>query len=164
MSYKLWRHQGEVNYNEEVFFIYFNIFQYKQYSNMVSYHPYPHNPFSLCNYECTNSWSTSFSVQMIYSLPSCVHYIYYVYELDSIWLDITQISLISWLKETLFCTGITGDESRDFKGHRLSDIVIHTLKFTIFKSNSKRGVPAMFWTVEMPTHSVYCCARGQFQR
>lgn len=48
--------------------------------------------------------------------------------------------------------------------HRLSDIVIHTHKFTILKSNSKGGVPAMFWTVEMPTDPVYCCARGQFQR
>jgi len=55
-----------------------------------------------------------------------------------------QISLISWLKETLFYTGITGDKSCDFKGHRFSDIVIHTHKFTILKSNSKGGVPAMF--------------------
>ena len=109
------------------------------------YHPYPHNPFSFSNYECTDSQSTSFSVHMTCSLPSCVHYIYYVYKFVTPYsLMLLQISLISWLKETLFYTGITSDESCDFKGHRLSDTVIYTHKFTILKSDSKGGVPAMF--------------------
>ena len=48
---------------------------------MLTYHRYPHNPFSFSNYECTDSWSTSFLVHMTCSLPSCVHYIYiYMYK------------------------------------------------------------------------------------
>lgn len=134
-------------------------------SNMLSYHPYLHNPFSFFNYECTDSWSTSFSGHMTSSLPPCVHYIYYVYKLATPHgLMLLLISLISWLKKTLFYIGITGNESYNFKGHRLLDTVIHTHKFTILKSDSKGGVAAMFWTVEMRTHPVYCCARGQFQR
>jgi hypothetical protein len=54
------------------------------------------------------------------------------------------ISLISWLKKTLFYIGIAGNESYNFKGHRLLDTVIHTHKFTILKSDSKGGVAAMF--------------------
>jgi hypothetical protein len=46
---------------------------------VLSYHPYPNNPFSFCNYKFTDSGSTSFFVYMTCSLPSCVHYIYIMY-------------------------------------------------------------------------------------
>jgi hypothetical protein len=67
---------------------------------MLPYHPYPHNPFSFCNYECTDSWRTSFSVHMTCSLPSCVHYIHYIYKLVTPygWCYFRSHSSVGWRK------------------------------------------------------------------